>query len=617
MFLFARNGGGSVQNPMQGRMYYFRIWNNESLIKNLLPAQRISDGVIGMYDTVSNTFFTNSGTGNFIAGPELAIGKSGGYSLPIEYQQVEYLESTGKQYMGITKAIQANDIVKVNVSYISLTNNSQPTIFAGTQIQMYTNSSKQLSYWQSSNIEAISPAVYTVLSVNTKYSISAKIKASSDFFNLFSYNGTVASYAMIGRIEQVTITRNNANIINLYPCYRKSDMKPGMYDTVNKTFYTNSGSGEFILGPTVNSCYLCEPNAGFYCPYDNQIYTEPDGSKWIRIYHVNNPYDTANIFASTDQYTTQPIKKNEDTWCAFNLLNLLYGQWEMMVKSKTTSDATQKKYRWIQSSNPLTCSYSDVHNNITTIITSGYTAHPANAGGLFKSSSNIMLRYDNNTNGNDWWGLGAWTRYSNGYPGYGQQTITTGYQDAFLRIPDDDSGKFVNMSSIYDSNKGWVFSGENSTYSYLEFDNSLVNQRIAAKQYSISMWVRIHNNNRHILFGDGSNVYNISIEYSPTYHCFRYYFTASPDVMGTNTNIQLNTWYHIVISVTSTGFKSYVNGVLDYNYTSAPAFIQLTGQCRIGSDQRTTSIYAGSDITNFIFFAEALSADQVKELYGQ
>lgn len=57
---------------------------------------------------------------------------------------------------------------------------------------------------------------------------------------------------------------------NFIPCYRKSDMKPGMYDTVTGTFYTNQGSGEFILGPSITNCYTSEPNArsgtqqGFY-----------------------------------------------------------------------------------------------------------------------------------------------------------------------------------------------------------------------------------------------------------------------------------------------------------------------------------------------------------------
>ena len=49
---------------------------------------------------------------------------------------------------------------------------------------------------------------------------------------------------------------NNNNILRDYaPCYRKSDNKPGMYDLVNNVFYTNSGTGQFLIGneiPRVN-----------------------------------------------------------------------------------------------------------------------------------------------------------------------------------------------------------------------------------------------------------------------------------------------------------------------------------------------------------------------------
>ena len=34
---------------------------------------------------------------------------------------------------------------------------------------------------------------------------------------------------------------------DLVPCFRKSDNKPGMYDRVSKTFFTNVGSGEFLI----------------------------------------------------------------------------------------------------------------------------------------------------------------------------------------------------------------------------------------------------------------------------------------------------------------------------------------------------------------------------------
>ncbi len=53
------------------RFYYVKL-DNGTIRRDFIPAKRNSDGELGMYDTVSGTFFTNAGTGTFIAGPELS-----------------------------------------------------------------------------------------------------------------------------------------------------------------------------------------------------------------------------------------------------------------------------------------------------------------------------------------------------------------------------------------------------------------------------------------------------------------------------------------------------------------------------------------------------------------
>ena len=45
-----------------------KINNNGTLVRDFIPAKNAS-GVVGMYDTVSGQFFTNQGSGDFIAGP--------------------------------------------------------------------------------------------------------------------------------------------------------------------------------------------------------------------------------------------------------------------------------------------------------------------------------------------------------------------------------------------------------------------------------------------------------------------------------------------------------------------------------------------------------------------
>ncbi len=71
ILLFAELNDNNTINKGKVKIYNFKLkeGSTPSVIQNLVPARRNSDGVLGMYDTVSNTFFTNKGTGEFIAGP--------------------------------------------------------------------------------------------------------------------------------------------------------------------------------------------------------------------------------------------------------------------------------------------------------------------------------------------------------------------------------------------------------------------------------------------------------------------------------------------------------------------------------------------------------------------
>ena len=52
------------------RIYYSKFCAQDgTLLRDFVPCKRISDGVLGMYDVVSDTFFTNKGTGTFLSAP--------------------------------------------------------------------------------------------------------------------------------------------------------------------------------------------------------------------------------------------------------------------------------------------------------------------------------------------------------------------------------------------------------------------------------------------------------------------------------------------------------------------------------------------------------------------
>ena len=50
------------------------------------------------------------------------------------------------------------------------------------------------------------------------------------------------------RLYSCKIYNNEKIIRNFIPCYRKTDGVVGVYDLVEKKFYTNLGTGTFIKG---------------------------------------------------------------------------------------------------------------------------------------------------------------------------------------------------------------------------------------------------------------------------------------------------------------------------------------------------------------------------------
>ncbi len=63
---------GSFNYSFKGYAYSFKTYDdNNNLVRNLVPAKRDSDDVVGMYDLVTETFFPSSSSTAFIAGPEI------------------------------------------------------------------------------------------------------------------------------------------------------------------------------------------------------------------------------------------------------------------------------------------------------------------------------------------------------------------------------------------------------------------------------------------------------------------------------------------------------------------------------------------------------------------
>lgn len=108
----ARNRDGSVNNFFNGKVYSFKVYDNDTLVGDFIPAID-QDNVACLYEQVEGKLYYNKGTGNFTAGnttgQAVSIGKArkmiaGDVGVSTSYTPVEYLESSGTQWIntGVT-----------------------------------------------------------------------------------------------------------------------------------------------------------------------------------------------------------------------------------------------------------------------------------------------------------------------------------------------------------------------------------------------------------------------------------------------------------------------------------------------------------------------------------
>ena len=202
------------------------------------------------------------------------------YELPKGYTQLDYIQSTGTQYID-------TGVKPVNASYEITMSNPTATVTVGTYAAgVYSTPIIMLYFQTTSNIirtnvnGVISDAIPLYNGLTTaKYDNTTGIFSyngqqsqkepqtfsSNDNFYLFAANNSGTPYHLERiqtlRIHSAKLWNNNILVRNMIPC-KNSNNEVGMYDTVNKEFYPNAGTGNFVEGnilTTTTNIYLREP----------------------------------------------------------------------------------------------------------------------------------------------------------------------------------------------------------------------------------------------------------------------------------------------------------------------------------------------------------------------
>lgn len=254
--------------------------------------------------------------------------------LPNEYQEVEYIESTGSQY--IDTQYQMTSATKVELK-VTITNPIASSLAIGcwdTNLNGFlfgidADGQFRFAYanggWNGESVTYDSNQhIIYVDGTNAKLDGVVKATAGNKAITTTSniYLLWIGSYQKLNkaaaRIYYCKIYNNDILIREFIPCYRKLDNTAGLYDLANGVFYANQGTGVFLMGEAVGKAdvnlmpmignkkvlkrYIGE-NLVYLKVVDTEFSSCPFPTIWVKVgdyeYTATNDLGTWKIVANT------------------------------------------------------------------------------------------------------------------------------------------------------------------------------------------------------------------------------------------------------------------------------------------------------------------------------
>lgn len=260
LLLFGVTGytGTVSMAPTGVKIYFCQIYDNDVLVRDFIPVLD-EQGKACLYDKITQRKFLNKGTGDF------SFGRIQG--------EVEYLESTGTQYID-TGVVPASTQVEVKFAFTSTSGDQQiigcytgtdavrfyPAMISGTSIATVGGN------WDSGRVyyAPLDTNIHTVLYNDANNKIffdGVQVATAQDYtgskttkmgmFCRYS-TGTTVEIPAKARIYYCKITdKKTGTLIRDYVPYIDSNNVPCMLDKANNKCYYNAGTGVFLTGQTL------------------------------------------------------------------------------------------------------------------------------------------------------------------------------------------------------------------------------------------------------------------------------------------------------------------------------------------------------------------------------
>lgn len=280
LYMFARNNiGSSVGNYFIGRIYYCKIWDNGVLVRDFIPCKD-ENNVGFMFDKVSGTVYLNAGTGAFGVGKnkyktKLRLIREVG-SIPAGCIEVEFLQSTGTQYIDTGIKGKNNLQYKTKINYTNLSTSASNGIGgeylgnASAYIGM-VRANGHFTYLFNNTAVETTKTFYA----NTDYVIDSTmnngsqiVKVNNETISTGTLSGTFTStrniflYAICStndaadvygslKIYYLKIYDNDTLVRDFIPVL-DWNMKPCLFDKVTEQLFYNQGTGDFVAGREIH-----------------------------------------------------------------------------------------------------------------------------------------------------------------------------------------------------------------------------------------------------------------------------------------------------------------------------------------------------------------------------
>lgn len=265
LLIFAYKNGSTVYCASSMKVSLCKIYNNGVLARDFIPVLDNS-GRPAMYDQVSGQLFYNQGSGD-----DFSYGR--------QIIPVEYLESTGTQYINTGVKGKNNLHYKTKINFTTLSTSGSNGIGgeylanASAYIGMVRANGHYTYLFNNTAVETTT-TIYT----NTDYEIdsvmnsgSQVLKVNGETISIGTLSGTFTStrniflYAVCStndaadvygslKMYYCQIYDNDILVRDFIPCIDEN-LTPFMFDKVNGTVYLNAGTGQFKVGPNVEKAW--------------------------------------------------------------------------------------------------------------------------------------------------------------------------------------------------------------------------------------------------------------------------------------------------------------------------------------------------------------------------